>query len=112
MKTFKVINTIKRIMLSISCIMFFLSAVSIDSADIGFVLLLGIIAIVSAAAGIFLERVIVVYCKDVNYSPIFTCNEEIVYENEVINEYYVWLNNNHAQDTDDNFDYFYNKYVA
>ena len=111
MKKFKVINTIKRIMLVISCIAFFLAAISIESASIAMLIILSFLAISTIAIAAFLERIIVLYHRNVKYRPIFTFND-IVIKNEVIEKYHNWRKTYHAPDTEDSFNYFYNKYVA
>lgn len=112
MKKFKIIKAIKNTMLIIACLTFLLAAISVETAELGLIVLLAIIAVSTTAVGAFLERMIVLYYKNVQYTPIFTFNQHVNNKNEVIRKYHSWLKTNYAEDTQDNFDYFYNKYIA
>lgn len=108
-KNIKAINVTKNIMLSISCIAFLLSAVSIESASFGLIAILAFVAIVSAVVGAFLERIVVVCNPKKSHSAMFTFNH---INDEVIKQYRSWLSANYLHDTKDNFVYFCNKYTS
>lgn len=108
--TFKIIKMVKNITLFVSCILFFLAAIAVESAGFDVVAVLATVAILNIIASIFLDRVIVVNYKG-NYKSTY-CVNNLVYINEVTNKYHKWLQINSMQDTDDNFDYFYNKYIV
>lgn len=86
MKKFKIINKIKNISLIVSCVTFLLTAISVETASLLVTVLMLSVSVVLVAFGAFLERMIVVYHRNVPYTPIFTFNQAI--SKEVIDRYY------------------------
>ena len=110
MKNFKIVNSIKNITLIIAGILFLWLILTIDSLSILNIIVLFVVASLFVGIGMLTERFIIMNFRNVKYHPIFTFNE-VLDKNDVLMLYHDWLRDNNIEDTDDNFDYFYNNTV-